>query len=349
MKILLIKTSSLGDVVHTFGVLRYLRKRFPDAQIDWVVEKSCKELVEAHPDLSRAIVIDTKLWRQQLLSPLTWHLVGESLKKLRASTYDSAFDLQGNCKSGLLLGCIKAKKKVGFGFKSVAEWPNVLFTRKRFNPPLHQNIREDYLFVVQAFFQDNAPFEEEPVLLKLSCEEEKKAEAFRSESFQVLVAPGSAWPNKQLSQKTLLSLLQTLSEKRKAQLFFSWGSEKERVYATELASYFPQNGYVLEKCSLPLLQNVMARMNLVIAMDSLPLHLCGTTQTPSLSAFGPSSLLKYQPKGEQHVGVQGVCPYKVSFEKRCPKLRTCPTGFCIKSLPASLLVQAYEDNEKEKC
>ena len=62
--ILIVKTSALGDVVHTLPVLHYLRARFPKARIDWVVEKGSVDFLSAQPFLDRAIGVDTKAWRR---------------------------------------------------------------------------------------------------------------------------------------------------------------------------------------------------------------------------------------------------------------------------------------------
>jgi heptosyltransferase-1 len=77
-------------------------------------------------------------------------------------------------------------------------------------------------------------------------------------------------------------------------------------------------------------------------MDSATLHLCGTTSTPSFSLFGPSSASIYKPLGEHHVAFQGSCPYGRTFVKRCPILRTCKTGACMKDLTAKRIFQDLE-------
>jgi heptosyltransferase-1 len=78
MKILLIKTSSLGDIIHAFPTLSFLRQKFPDAKIDWVVEKPFAELVKAHPFVNDVLTVDTKGWRKNLISKETWKTVQEA-------------------------------------------------------------------------------------------------------------------------------------------------------------------------------------------------------------------------------------------------------------------------------
>lgn len=322
MKILIIKTSALGDIIHTFPVLSYLRKRDPFAQIDWVVESSCAELVEAHPQVNRVLIIESKKWRK---SPLRfWSEIKNFREGLQEVFYDMVFDLQGNIKSSLVLAQTRAQVKVGFGSKSVAEWPNLLFTHRKFDPPPCKNIREDYLEVVKGYFCDTTPFVIEPLLLRITAAQQAEVDAVLSDA--TLVCPGAAWPNKQLS---LVQLEKFLKELDGAPYLFVWGSAQEREQAVQLASHFP-GSLILDRMPLPQLQHVMARAKRVVAMDSLPLHLCGMTSTPTMSFFGPSLAEKYRPLGQQHQAIQGACPYGVVFDKRCPKLRTCPTGACLK-------------------
>lgn len=333
MHFLIVKTSSLGDILQAFPVCRYLRHHFPKATIDWVVETPFKELLVANSMVNGVIPIASKRWRNQLFSLKTWKEMGAFRRQLREKTYDVAIDLQGNVKSSLVLAMVKAKNKIGFGRKTVPEWPNLLFTDHRFNPPQGQNIREDYLFLAKAFFQKEAP-PFSGIKLEITEEENQTLKSLveaRKNHYKILVCPGAAWANKQMHPQHLLKVLYQLQVEN-PYFFFLWGTEAEKRLAAQLASYFPSNGMLLERLTLPLLQNLMGKMDLVIAMDSLPLHLCGTTSTPTLSFFGPSSALKYRPPGDQHRTIQGSCPYGMTFEKRCPKLRTCETGACIKNI-----------------
>lgn len=342
MKCLIVKTSSLGDIIHAFPVVQFLRHHFPHAEIDWMVENAFTDLVRAHPDIHQAIAVHTHLWRKNPFSLLTWKQIRALRASLQQKKYTIAIDLQGNIKSGLLLSLVKADHKIGFGLKSLSEWPNSLFTDCRYNPPRGGNIRDDYLFLVENFFEKKDLLEEKKIVLKLSNQESsslKHLSQIGKTLYRVLVAPGTVWPNKRIAPETLTYFLKNLEKKRECHFFFIWGTEQEKSLAYEISDHFP-NKTVVDRLSLPLLQNLMAQIDLVVAMDSLPLHLCGTTYTPSFSFFGPSSAVKYRPKGIAHQSVQGTCPYGITFEKRCPKLRSCPTGRCIKEIdPTTLLTK----------
>lgn len=336
-KILIIKTSALGDIIHTYPSAEYLRKKFPKAQIDWVVESQNVDLIQSHPAIDRALTISTKDWREAPLHISTLLSIKKFRSKLRENSYDVAFDFQGNIKSGLILSQVRAKHKVGFASKNVPEWPNMLFTNHRFNSAGDGNIRHDYLSLVTSFFGESLPKLSSHTQLKLTDE---KARILQKQAHhllsgvgpKILVCAGSAWQNKQLTIEALLSFLLLIQKSFNATFLFVWGSIPEQSTAKALYSSFSNCSHVVDKMSLPMLQNLMSMCDLVIAMDSLPLHLAGTTKTPSYSVFGASLAKKYKPIGEQHAAFQGICPYGRTFEKRCPILRTCKTGACIRGL-----------------
>ncbi|MEI8125063.1 MAG: lipopolysaccharide heptosyltransferase I [Parachlamydiaceae bacterium] len=344
-KILIVKTSALGDVVHTYPVISYLKRKFPHAQIDWVVESQSLSLVQSHPDITKAIPIATKTWRQSLFNKKTFRAVQSFIRELRSTEYDVVFDLQGNVKSGLITAIAKSKTKVGFGFHSAPETPNILFTNRKFDPQPNRGIREDYLSIVSAFFGEDADIlDHSSVQLNISKEENLHLQNIMARDGQVvLVCPGSAWPNKQVTTESLQEFLFLVNQQMRCQFLFAWGSPEEKQIALTLQQKFT-GSKVIDKLNLASLQNLMGMCDLVIAMDSLPLHLAATTKTKTFSIFGASSAKKYKPPGADHSAFQGACPYGRLFEKRCPVLRKCPTGACIRNLSGTAIFESFSKN-----
>lgn len=340
-RILIVKTSALGDIIHAFPVIGYLKAKFSQVTIDWVVEKPFAPLIEAHPYINHTFPVDTKAWRK--LKNLNEMRVFHS--ELRNKSYDVVFDLQGNIKSGLITSRVRAAHKVGFGKESVPEWPNHLFTNRQFDPPKGKNIREDYLHLVQSYFKDWHPHQPaEEILLKLTEPQIQAlntliAHPLLNQGPKVMICPGSAWINKQLTPKSLERLVASLRQEKRCSFLFIWGSPEEHQIAQQLHQLHSGYSLVADKMALPLLQHVMNHMDLIVAMDSLPLHLAGTTQTQTLSYFGPSSSNKYKPLGNKHIAFQGSCPYGQTFEKRCTLLRSCKTGQCIRGLSGTEILK----------
>lgn len=102
LKVLLIKTSSLGDVVHNLPVASDIRRRFPEARIDWVVEEAYAPLVALHPSVAGVIPVAIRRWRARPLAASTWSEIGELRRRLRKQPYDAVIDTQGLIKSALL-------------------------------------------------------------------------------------------------------------------------------------------------------------------------------------------------------------------------------------------------------
>ncbi len=100
--ILLIKTSSLGDVVHNLPVVSDIRARFPSARIDWVVEEAYRDIVGMHPGVHRVIPVALRRWRGNPFKAAHWREFGQFRQALSGISYDSVIDTQGLIKSALL-------------------------------------------------------------------------------------------------------------------------------------------------------------------------------------------------------------------------------------------------------
>jgi heptosyltransferase I len=342
MRYLIVKTSAFGDVVQAFPVLQYLKSVAPDCEISWVVEKKIAHLVRAHPLVDHVIEVDAKEWKKKLLLFSTWRAIFGFIKHLRNQKYEAVFDLQGNIKSALITLFTKAKAKVGFGWKSAPERVGSIFLNVRANPPKGQNIRRDYLFLVQSYFHDFTTRPCEKLQFTLSEEEEALFYEMQVKlsANSWMICPHSIWRNKRLPKQRVEEFLKEVEARYGPQFVFLAGSLSESERAYELESLFPSS-LVLDRLPLPVVQHLMATVQLVVSVDSLPLHLAGTTNTPTFSLFGPSKSCKYRPLGNQHFSFQGSCPYGRTFEKRCPILRTCPTGSCLRDVPSKTLFAAF--------
>lgn len=340
--ILIIKTSAIGDVIQSFPVLEYLRRNFPTAQIDWVAEQGIVPLLKAHPLLDHVFEIRSKAWRK---SPFSKDIRAEFIafiKNLRSRQYDLAIDLQGNTKSAVVTGSAKATVKLGFSWKSVREKSNLLVTNQRLNVFPDLNVRLKYLRLVQGYFQDTQEFKAEGVHLQMTGDEQYRLETLCNRSPQLMICFGSKWANKRLEHSTLKAFLQKIANAYPFSFLFIFGDEEERQIAEELAASYGERGSAAGHLSLPLWQGLMWKVDGVIAVDSAALHLCGTTQTPSFSVFGPSLASSYKPIEERHASIQGSCPYGRIFTSRCPILRTCATGACMHQLKADDLFVAFQ-------
>lgn len=120
MRLLIVKTSSMGDVVHAMPVVNDIRTHHPHAQIDWLVEAPFAAIPQMHPGVTTVVPMAWRKWRQSLFSPATWRAMGEVRQQLREAHYDLVLDLQGLVKSALWARQAKAPV-AGFDRASVRE------------------------------------------------------------------------------------------------------------------------------------------------------------------------------------------------------------------------------------
>lgn len=342
---LIVKTSSLGDIVQAFDAASYLRAKAPSAEIHWVVEKRFENILLACPIVDKVITFDSKKWRKNIFSKENRQEMRTFLEKLQGVRYDALFDLQGNLKSGLIAFFCKTRYKVGFGKSTVPEWANTFFTNFRTDPPQGQNVRDDMLSLIKSYFNDKKPFAMQGARLRISREEEEKIEKLLEnpslQGLKLCVSPFSNWKNKEIDGKELLVFLKKLRQQFGFTFLFLHGTEDERLKALEMSFQFPGASALIDRLSPEALQHLFMRMDAIVCMDSFPLHLAGLTATPVFSLFGPSLGFKYAPRGSCKTFLQGPCPYNEKFIKRCPKLRTCETGDCMKKFKGDFLAAKF--------
>src|SRR5512144_2689520 len=99
VRVLIVKMSALGDIIHALPVLDYLHQVSPGIEVDWVVEEPFRDVLEGNPLISRIHTVRTKVWRKSPLALTTLREVRALKKGLREREFDLLFDIQGNLKS----------------------------------------------------------------------------------------------------------------------------------------------------------------------------------------------------------------------------------------------------------
>ena len=112
MRVLIVRTSALGDVVHALPVLTALRRQLPEARIGWVVEEGMAPLLAGHPDLDELFVVRLRQWRKVSRRGLAE--LGGFVSELRRFAADVALDLMGNHKAGAISRLSGARTRIGF-------------------------------------------------------------------------------------------------------------------------------------------------------------------------------------------------------------------------------------------
>src|ERR687883_1575937 len=140
MKILIVKLGSIGDIVHTLPSLAAMRRALPRAEISWAVERRVAEILRDNPFVDRLIEVDTKALRRWPMSGETLLAPRQQLRRLRASSFDTALDFQGLLKSASIARLSGAKLAYGFAREALREPASRLLLTHTVKTPLDVNV-----------------------------------------------------------------------------------------------------------------------------------------------------------------------------------------------------------------
>ena len=275
-RILLIKTSSLGDVVHN------IHASVADATIDWVVEEAFADIPRLHAGVARVLPVALRRWRKSLTSAQTWREVKAFRAILRECEYDVVIDTQGLFKSALLARDARARRGVSVGL----DWPSSreplrLFYDRTFSVPWGQHaVVRNRSLAAQALGYDvrtapqygiHAPQRELPWLPVMPGQ--RHAVLLHATSANPKLWPEPHWEavSKQLFSNRMVCVL-------------PWGSATEQQRSERLARAMP-GALVPPRMSLPELAALFSRAALVIGVDTGLLHLAAALGTSSVGLY----------------------------------------------------------------
>ena len=198
MRILFVKLGAIGDIVHALPALAEVRRRLPDAKVDWVAERGAAEILRDSPAIDELIEVDTHKIRRSRTPERLISTIKVQATSLRGRDYDVAIDLQGLWKSAMIAKISGARRRVGFGRTGLREpAARVLYTEKVEAPP-HINVIDKNLALVRAALglQDDNGGYEYPI--HTSVEDRLEAESIVSKATRkfALLNPAGGWETK---------------------------------------------------------------------------------------------------------------------------------------------------------
>ncbi|MFT5130852.1 MAG: heptosyltransferase-1 [Rhodothermales bacterium] len=316
MRVLIIKPSSLGDIVHTLPVARVLRTRFPDAEIHWLINDSFLRFGGLFKDVDRLIPFRRKEWaKPQKLGDFF-----RFLRELRNTEYDLVLDFQGLFRSGL---CALAAGGETWGFKEARELAPLSY-RHRVKIPSHiRHAVEKNLYLLSAALGESCRYES-PRLGK-DGEAAAAAEELRSslgmQGRLIAIGPMSRWPSKSwppaFFAKTLLHVLANSADDVHAWLL---GAPEERDVGEEILSAcgHPRLHNLMGRTSLPAMIELLRTSSLMLTNDSGPMHIAASLELPTVALFGPTDPTLTGPYGDRHRVFQSKVDCAPCFQRLCP-------------------------------
>ena len=341
-KFLIIKLSSLGDIVHTLRAVHTLRREYPEAFIAWVIEERYQELLHDNPDIDEVIPIRTKFWRKNL----NWESFNEILQKiksLRNHKFDMAFDFQGLIKSGLIAMLSGASIKVGFNRKNCKEKISSVFTNKK-GPYIGNVIHgvDIYLTLVQSALSTQKQVKQFP----LPSIPSPKVDDFFQNNSELTDKPiiginsGAGFESKLWDLERFAKLADRIAVEMNCSILLTWGPGEEHN-TKQIAASMKQKCWIAPSTTIKESISLYKYLTLLVSCDSGPLHLCAAMGIPTVSLFGPTDPQRNGAYGLHHGTVYKLLPCSFCWKKKCP----LKTNECMKQVTVDEVFETVRSNQ----
>lgn len=318
-RILIVRTSSLGDLVHGLPVASAIKKTLPQAHVAWVVEKRFDPLLKACPCVDETLPVRFQGGLSVVRDPASLRLWASYLRSGSRRKFDVAVDLQGLARSGLLTFSSRAPVRIGFPRSHVREKANRIFTNV--HPaalPARGHVIDRNLALLHPLgirLQGHRSFP-----LKVAADPRIWRSFGGGTSggpFWVALHPAAGWPTKQWGVERYAKLGDRIAKNWNARVLVLWGpGEIELARAVVQSMRLPAE--IAPEMGVGALAAFLARCNLVVGGDSGPLHLASALGTPVVGLYGPSDPVRNGPAGPRARVVWAGVPCAPCWHRTCP-------------------------------
>lgn len=337
MKILIVKLSAIGDVIHTLPALNAIRAHYPDAHITWLVEEAAADLVVGHRALDRVIVSKRKAWIQRLRGPRRWDAVEEIrafLHDLRDTAYDMVIDFQSLLKSGVLVRLARGIRKIGFDKGMQHQEHSYLFLNERV-PPVDMEVHaltRGLMLLSAIGIEAKRIVYDIPVTGEDRGRVKTLLESHGIDGTRPLVAinPVALWETKLWLNDRFASLGDRLVRDYGVDVVFTGGpGDREIIQSIRRTMSAPAADFS-GHTTLPMLAVLYQRSALLVTTDTGPMHLATAVGARVLALFGPTAPWRTGPYGEGHQVIRTAPPCSPCFKRRCDVYRCrCMTDISV--------------------
>jgi heptosyltransferase-1 len=287
MKILLVRVSSLGDVLHNLPIVADIRRHFPDAQVDWVVEEGYVSLVKLNPHVRKVIPFALRRWRKGLGNAAVRAELRGFFRDLRAEQYDYVFDTQGLIKTGIVMACARTRpggQKVGMangtedsGYEGVSR---IFHSRSIAVAPRTHAVARGRQVVAAAlgYAVDTPPDFGLPAPTGSARPDWMPADDY-AVFFHGTARDAKKWP-----AAHWIALGQALAPMT---ILLPWGSPREKEEAERLAAALP-NARVLPKLSMMDAVELARHAALAVGVDTGLTHIAAAFVRPTVEIYADS-------------------------------------------------------------
>ena len=289
MKILIVKLSSIGDVVHTLPALAAIRRALPDAEISWAVERSAAEILRDNRLIDNLIEIDTRSLRSGKIIEEILIDATRQLRQLRRHKFDIALDFQGLLKSASIIKLAKARRRVGFSKQNLREPASRFLLTDTVDVEKQTHIiRKNLTLAGKAL---NITIPETIYEFPINTDENHRREASEivertGENF-VILNPAGGWTTKLWAAERFGALADKLWEENNLVSIVTT-APNEIELAEKVLRHSRSGRVLLAQPSLKGFYELARRARLYVGGDTAPTHLAAAAKTPIVGIFGPT-------------------------------------------------------------
>ncbi len=328
--ILVVKLSSIGDVVQALPVAGALRRRFPEAYLAWAVGPAASEVVRGNPNLSETLVVGgSKEYGPGARAVPPVSAPRRLRRALREKGFELALDMQGLFKSALIAYLSGARERIGF--RNLQEGAFLLNNRRVVPDRREVHAVEGYLGFAEAVGGEWGPPD---FTIATSEEDRKRAEELLGgrEGLAALI-PGARWESKRWPAERFGAAARALGEEFGLTGVVVGGAEDGKL-AERIAAAGSEVVDLTGKTTLKELAEVFRRCRVTIGNDTGPLYVSFAVGTPTVTVFGPTDPRRVGPYGEGHARV------KVGMECAPCRRRRCDPLRCMEAIAPETVVEA---------
>jgi heptosyltransferase I len=333
VKILILKPSSLGDVVQALPVLRLIKRHLPQSEIYWWIETRLAPLLEGDPDLAGLILFDRQRWAH----PQHWGEVVRSVQAIRAQKFDWIIDLQCLLRSGVVAWLSGAKLLVGLD--EPREGARAFYDLVARRPSFHTHAVDWYLGVLPLLgIPLGRDFEWLPHRTETAAAIRRRWPL--QQHRWLLVQPGARWLNKRWPIDHYADLLRQVAAQHSQFHFAILGGVEDQSLGQSLVSAV--NGRCLDltgQLTLPEMVEWVRAGELMVTNDTGPMHVAAALGKPVVALFGPTEPRRTGPYGQIEHVLQLDLPCAPCLKSRCAW--TNPSE-CLSALPVAAALDALE-------
>jgi len=277
-RMLIVKTTSLGDVIHNLPVIHDIHARQPDMVIDWVVEESFADIPRLHPGVDRVLTVAIRRWRKALFSAQTWKEISALRHQLGSEHYDLILDTQGLLKSALISKMARAPRH-GYDRASIREPIASCFYDFRHIVSRRQHA----VSRIRQLAAQSLDYPLPDTLPDYGINASADITSLKLPAHYAVGLHGSSRDSKLWPISHWIGLADRLYG-HGLSLVLPWGSQAEHERALEIAKNTPHT-VVLPRLDLNRLASIIAGARIAIGVDTGLMHLAVALKTPSLAIY----------------------------------------------------------------